>query len=70
MTLLERRIGKLEMAMAQAQSHLDSIKESHSVVLGAFLCEDSGRIKELASKLQARLFIEWQAKGKRKAGAK
>lgn len=39
MTLLERRIERVQKALREAQQHLDSLKEQECLNQGAFLCE-------------------------------
>jgi uncharacterized protein with PhoU and TrkA domain len=65
-TLLERRIERVEMAISQAQSRLEAIKaraieETPSVNQGAFLCEASKQMQEAAHDLQKTLLKKWVA---------
>lgn len=61
MTPIERRTERVEMAIAQAQCHLNRIKESPDVCQGSFLCEASGQIQKAAHDLQSIMLKKWMA---------
>jgi hypothetical protein len=52
MTLLERRIERVQKALREAQQHLDSVKERECLNQGAFLCEVCKSLPAHSSDLQ------------------
>lgn len=66
MTPLERRIERVGAAIAEAQSHLDSIKQRHCISQGAFLCDAAKKIHTHASQLQDILVKQYMKKGRKK----
>jgi hypothetical protein len=56
MTLLERRIERMEKALAEATSRLASVREYPEVLSSANLCEAVKKLPALASEINAVLF--------------
>jgi hypothetical protein len=65
-TPLERRIECVGMAIAEAQSHLEAIKQRPDVCQGAFLTEAAKTIHTHASQLQEILVRQFLRKGRAK----
>jgi acyl-CoA reductase-like NAD-dependent aldehyde dehydrogenase len=63
-TPIERRIERVEMAIAEAKSHLEEIKARHCISQGAFLCDAAKKIQTHASQLQELLVRQYMKKGR------
>jgi hypothetical protein len=68
MTPLERRIERVGMVIAEAQSHLDTIKTEPFTAIsqGAFLCDAAARLQKQAHYLQEILVSKYVKKGRAK----